>query len=98
MDGILIFDTKNDLIYSKLNKEFISELISFVYEQNLLNEQSKRKIKKIFKKKENHQLDNVLILTFAPWITSLRILEHNLHVNHSFSEYNTNIKSVYTEV
>lgn len=96
MDALMIFDSNNYLVYLKYNGIFLDELSDIVREYNLIASSSRRKIKKMLMTDSN-ELQNCIVLIFAPYIASIRVLQSECPPINIFPEQDS-IRIVHTQV
>jgi len=100
MDALMIFDSNNYLVHLKYNGAFLDEMSDIVQEYNLTAPCSRRKIKKMLISDLN-ELQNCIVLIFAPYIASIRILQSECPPISIFQEKNSkksNVKVAHAQV
>ncbi|XP_056643966.1 BLOC-3 complex member HPS1 isoform X1 [Diorhabda sublineata] len=86
MNGLLIFDHLNDVVYTKYNEEFIQHINNFAIEQEILPEEV-----------ATNSIDvNILIQAFSPIVTSHRIMSCQFGNSYTSIECENNL-TVYFE-
>ncbi|XP_037031456.1 Hermansky-Pudlak syndrome 1 protein [Bradysia coprophila] len=88
MDGLLIFDQQNDVIYTKFNEQMKTKLHELALEQELVETDAVEK---------DFLNPNVLIQIFSPIIASQRIMTCQFDNSYSSLECDGNINFVFEE-
>ena len=91
MDGLLIFDTSNDLIYKHLNDELCLKIRNLARSQDLLGDDDDDH--------GNVALDNNIILQiFSPIINSQKIMFCQFDNSYSSFQCDGNLNFLFSEV
>lgn len=109
MDGLLIFDQQNDVIYTKFNDQMKTKLYELALEQELIEVDAVRISHTFtlsfaviiyfkFQVEKDFLNPNVLIQIFSPIIASQRIMTCQFDNSYSSLECEGNINFVFEEV
>lgn len=74
MEGILVFDHHNYLIYNKHNKSFLGEIAEMAKSNRLVNNYQEPKGRIICSLQHNaEEFNNLIVLIFGPYVASVRM-------------------------
>ena len=76
MEAFLAFDPHNYPFLVDCNSRFLDVLSRIACKNHLLSCDSKEAAKRLLLKSDNEDLTNILVLVFAPYVASLRVLGH----------------------
>uniref|UniRef100_T1KFU5 Uncharacterized protein n=1 Tax=Tetranychus urticae TaxID=32264 RepID=T1KFU5_TETUR len=96
MDCLMVFDVNNYLLYVKHNLDFLEALSSLVFDCKLTDLDSPRNIKEMFLK-DDKQLENMIVLLFAPYVASIRVLGSESPSLDVFADKYPSVKIIYSQ-
>lgn len=97
MDAVMVFDSHNYLIYSKYNRKFLHEISVLAQKFGLVQCSSLKKINKLLFINYN-ELQTVIVLIFAPYIASIRVLQNQCPPLDVFTNRSDKVRIVHEQV
>ncbi|XP_053210700.1 BLOC-3 complex member HPS1-like [Panonychus citri] len=96
MDCLMIFDVNNYLIYVKPNRKFLEGLSSLVFDSKLSDLPSVEKVTQLLVK-DSKQLENMIVLIFAPYVAAIRVLGEESPTLDVFQDKYPTVKLIHSQ-
>ena len=97
MDCLMIFDVNNYLIYVKPNRKFLDGLSSLIFDSKLSDLPTTEKIVQLLIK-DSKQLENMIVLIFAPYVAAIRVLGEDSPILDVFQDKYPSVKLIHSQV